>query len=175
MDAGVATGLGLGIAGIGSVAVLDRIVDVTAHNHHHVAYRLAGVPTRLLFGVGVALAGAGLLAGLHEDTREHRGTLIKMAAGAGAAYLGTMAFRLGWGLAVAPAQRGWKPGMAALPQWRLGDVAANAIDRTRMIGRDPNLAKWPHFDRISRMQGHGPLVDRLDDFVEVLRFPGIRY
>jgi hypothetical protein len=175
VDVGVATGIGLTAAGIGSVAVLDRLIDVTAHNHHHIAYKLGGVPTRALFFGAAALAGAGLVAGLHDGTREHRSTLLKMAAGAGIAYGATMAFRGAWGLTVAPAQRGWKPGMPVEVFFRPGDVAANAIDRTRMMGRDPNLAKWPLFDAVSRAQGHGPLVDRLDDFIPVLRFPGIKY
>ena len=175
MDIGVATGLGLGVAGIGSVTVLDRIIDVTAHDHRTLAYRAGGVPTRALAYGALALAGAGLLAGTNDRTEHLRSPLLKMAAGAGVAYGATMAWRLGWGLTVAPAQAGWRPGMAAHPHVRVDDIAANAIDRTRMMGRDPNLAKWPAFDLVSRMQGHGRLVDRADEFVPVLRYPGISY
>lgn len=175
MDVGVATGIGLTGAGVGSVAVLDRLIDVTAHDHTHWAYKAGGLPTRALFGAGVALAGVGLLAGLDEDTKRYRGTLLKVAAGAGVAYLATMAFRTSWGLTVAPAQVGWRAGMPAEPHFRLGDIAGNAIDRTRMMGRDPDLARWPLFSRISELQGHGSLVERADEFVPVLRFPGVKY
>ncbi|MCB0878134.1 MAG: hypothetical protein KDC46_04050 [Thermoleophilia bacterium] len=169
MDIGVATGIGLGVAGIGSCAVLDRIIDVTAHDHSTLAYRAGGVPTRALAFGALALAGAGLLARTSDSTRDYSTPLLKMAAGAGAAYAATMAVRLGWGLTVAPAQAGWKPGMRALPHMRLGDIAANAIDRTRMMGTDPDLAHWPIFDLVSRVQGHGHLVDRASEFVPVLR------
>lgn len=180
MDAGVATGVAVGGAGIGSVVVLDRIIDKTAHDHRTLAYKLAMKPSAKAFKyaaiAGAALAGVGLLAGLDDDTRKHRSTLLKMGAGVGVGLLATVAFRLNWGMYVAPAQRGWLPGMAARPHLRVGDLAANAVDRVHMMGRDPDLGNrtWKLFDKVSQLQGHGRLVDRVD-FAPVLRYPGREY
>lgn len=181
MDVGVATALGVGGAGIASVAILDRIIDVTAHNHNSLAYSLAMKPSAKAFKYlaigGAALAGVGLLAKLHPDTKEHSGTLMKIGAGIGVGLLATVAFRLNWGLYVAPAQKGWLPGMAAKPHFRFNDLAANAVDRVHMMGRDPVLTgrNWKVFNTISKLQGHGPLMERLDDFVPVLRYPNRTY
>ncbi len=181
MDVGVATALGVGGAGIGSVVVLDSIIDATAHNHNTLAYSLAMKPSAQAFRYlaigGAVLAGAGLLAKLHPDTKERSSTLLKVGAGIGVGLLATVAFRLSWGMYVAPAQRGWLPGMAAKPHLRLNDVAANAVDRVHMMGRDPVLTgrNWKLWNKVSQLQGHGPLVDRLDDFAPVLRYPNRVY
>lgn len=181
VDVGVATAVGVGGAGIGSVMVLDSIIDYTAHNHNTLAYSLAMKPsfkafTYLAIG-GAVLAGAGLLAKLHPDTKEHSGTLMKIGAGVGVGLLATIAFRLSWGMYVAPAQKGWLPGMAARPHLRLGDLAANAVDRVHMMGRDPDLTgrNWKLWNTVSQAQGHGRLMERLDDFAPVLRYPGRTY
>ncbi|MCW2923445.1 MAG: hypothetical protein JWM98_849 [Thermoleophilia bacterium] len=166
---GVGTAVGFGVAGIASCSVMDRIIDVTAHDHSTLAYRGAGWPTRIIAGAAVTLAAAGLLARTNEHTRDLSNPLLAAAAGAGAAYGATMLVRMGWGLTVAPAQRGWVPGQAAKVSWRVDDIAANAVDRTRMMGRDPDLAKWPMFSWISKAQGHGGLAERAADFVPVLR------
>lgn len=181
MDVGVATGVGVGAAGIGSVVVLDSIIDLTAHNHNSLAYSLAMKPSFTAFKYlaigGAALAGAGLLAKVHPDTKEHSGTLLKVGAGIGVGLLATIAFRLNWGMTVAPAQKGWLPGMAAKPHLRLNDLAANAVDRVHMMGRDPDLTgrNWKLWDKVSQVQGHGRLMDRLDDFAPVLRYPNRTY
>lgn len=180
VDVGVATGLGVGAAGIGSVVVLDSIIDATAHNHNSLAYSLAMKPSFTAFKYlalgGAVLAGAGLLAKLHPATKEHSGTLLKIGAGIGVGLLATVAFRLGWGMTVAPAQKGWIPGMAAKPHLRVGDLAANAADRVHMMGRDPDFAgrNWKLWDTVSKVQGHGSLLERTD-LAPVLRYPNRTY
>jgi hypothetical protein len=80
---------------------------------------------------------------------------------------------------VAPAHAGWQPGTRALPHFRFGDIAANAVDRVHMMGRDPNLAggNWKLFNTVSKLQGHGELVERAarNEFAPVLRFAGHNY
>ena len=180
MDVGVGTALAVGGAGIGSVVVLDSIIDLTAHNHNTLAYSLAMKPSFKAFQFlaigGAVLAGAGLLAKVHPATKEHSGTLLKIGAGIGVGLLATVAFRLSWGMYVAPAQKGWMPGMAAKPHLRLNDLAANAADRVHMMGRDPDFAgkNWKVWDKISKLQGHGPLLERTD-IAPVLRYPGRAY
>jgi hypothetical protein len=162
------------------VIVLDSIIDATAHNHNSLAYSLAMKPSFTAFKYlaigGAVLAGAGLLAKLHPATKEHSGTLLKIGAGIGVGLLATMAFRLSWGMAVAPAQKGWMPGMAAKPHFRLDDVAANAADRVHMMGRDPDFAgrNWKIWDKVSKIQGHGSLLERTD-LAPVLRYPNRAY
>lgn len=180
MDIGVATAVGVGGIGIGSVAVLDRIIDVTSHNHTTWAYKAAMKPSmiasQVMVGAALALAGVGLLARLGDTTGDTGTTMLKVSAGIGVGLLATVAFRLNWGLYVAPAQRGWQPGMKAVPHFRFNDLAANAVDRVHMMGRDPELAgrNWKLFDRISRFQGHGALLERTD-FAPVLRYEGVKY
>jgi hypothetical protein len=180
VDIGVATAIGVAVAGIGSSSVLDRVIDVTSHDHRSWAYRLAMKPqlraSEALLGAGVLLAGAGLLAGADDRTRKFRSPLLKVAAGIGVGYLAPIAVRGAWGMAVAPAQAGWKPGMQAIPGFRLDDLAGNAVSRVRMMGRDTDLTKsaWKPFDAISRWQGHGPLAERTD-FAPVLRYEGVHY
>ncbi len=180
VDVGVGTALAVGGAGIGSVVVLDSIIDATAHNHNSLAYSLAMKPSFTAFKYlaigGAVLAGAGLLAKLHPSTKEHSSTLLKVGAGIGVGLLATVAFRLGWGMTVAPAQKGWLPGMAAKPHLRVNDLAANAVDRVHMMGRDPALTgkNWRIWDKVSQLQGHGPLLERTD-LVPVLRYPNRTY
>ena len=175
MDIGVATALGVGGIGLASVATLDRIIDVTSHDHRSVAYKLAMKPSAKAFkyaaAAGIAIAGVGLLAGFNDKTRPYRDDLLKVAAGIGVGLAVPIAFRLGWGATVAPAHAGWQPGTKALPHFRFDDIAANAVDRVHMMGRDPDLGSstWKLFDKISTFQGHGHLVDRTD-FAPVLRF-----
>lgn len=181
VDVGVGTALAVGGAGIGSVVVLDSIIDFTAHNHNTLAYSLAMKPSFQAFKYlaigGAVLAGAGLLAKLHPDTKEHSSTLLKLGAGIGVGLLATVAFRLNWGVTVAPAHKGWLPGMPTKPHLRLNDLAANAVDRVHMMGRDPALTgrNWKLWDTVSKAQGHGPLMGRLDDFAPVLRYPNRVY
>jgi hypothetical protein len=161
--------------------VLDSIIDFTAHNHNSLAYSLAMKPSYKAFKYlaigGAVLAGAGLLAKLNPSTKEHSNTLLKIGAGIGVGLLATVAFRLSWGMYVAPAQQGWLPGMAAKPHLRLNDLAGNAVDRVHMMGRDPALTgkNWRIWDKVSKLQGHGPLMERLDDFAPVLRYPNRTY
>lgn len=180
MDIGVATALGVGGAGIATVATLDRIIDVTSHDHRTAAYRLAMKPSatafRYMAGAAIALAGVGLLANVDPKTKPYADDLLKVGAGIGVGLAATIAFRLNWGLYMAPAHAGWQPGTRALPHFRPGDLAANAVDRVHMMGRDPDLGSrtWKLFDTISQWQGHGRLVERTD-FAPVLRFEGVAY
>ena len=180
MDIGIATGIGVGLAAIGVNAVLDRAIDVTSHDHRTVAYRIAMKPSRYasyaIAGGALALAGIGLLAGTSDQTRHLREPLLKVAGGIGAGMGAAVAVRLGWGLTIAPAQSGWRPGMQAVPHLRLGDLAANSVDRVHMMGRRPDLTRgiWQPFDWISRAQGHGPLAERTD-LVPVLRYRSATY
>jgi hypothetical protein len=181
IDPGIAAGVAVGGAGLATVATLDRIIDVTSHDHRSTAYRLAMKPSMKAFkyigAAGLAIAGVGLLAGFNDGTRKYRDDLLKVAAGIGVGLAIPIVFRLGWGATVAPAHAGWQPGTRALPHFRFGDIAANAVDRVHMMGRDPNLAgrNWKLFNQVSKLQGHGPLLERLDEFAPVLRFEGVNY
>lgn len=183
MDIGVATAVGVGGVGLATVATLDRIIDVTSHDHRSLAYRLAMKPSAKAFkyaaAAGIAIAGVGLLAGVSDRTRPYRDDLLKVAAGIGVGLAVPIAFRLGWGLTVAPAHAGWQPGTKALPHFRFDDLAANAVDRVHMMGRDPDLGSstWKLFDKVSRIQGRGGLVERAarDEFAPVLRFADYAY
>ena len=180
MDIGVAAGIGVGVGAIGVNAVLDRVIDVTGHDHRTLAYRLAMKPSRtaskVLAGGALALAGVGLLMGASDQTKSLREPMLKVAAGIGVGLGAAVAVRLGWGMLVAPAQAGWKPGMRAVPHLQLDDIAKNSVDRVRMMGRQPDLSRgiWQPFDRISRAQGHGPLGERTD-LAPVLRFRDVQY
>jgi hypothetical protein len=172
--------LGVGGAGIATVATLDRIIDVTSHDHRTTAYSLAMKPSakafKYLAGGAAVLAGVGLLMHFNSKTKPYSDDLMKIGAGVGVGLAATIAFRLNWGLYVAPAHAGWQPGTRALPHFRFGDLAANAVDRVHMMGRDPNLAggSWKLFNTISKVQGHGELVERAarNECAPVLRFAG---
>jgi hypothetical protein len=183
VDTFAATALGVGGVGIATVATLDRIIDVTSHDHRTAAYKLAMKPSakafKYLAGGAAVLAGVGLLMHFNSKTKPYSDDLMKIGAGIGVGLAATIAFRLSWGLYVAPAQAGWRPGTKALPHVRLNDLAANAVDRVHMMGRDPDLGNrtWKLFDKVSRVQGHGGLVERAaaGEFAPVLRFQGVQY
>jgi hypothetical protein len=183
VDAGIATAIGTGLAGIAGVSVIDRIIDASSHAHATGTYRLAMKPSataaKVWAGASLALMGVGLLASANDRTKPYASTIAKVGAGVGVGLLATVAWRSAWGLAVAPAQAGWKPGVQATQRLRLGDLAANAVDRVHMMGREPELTgrNWKLFDTISKLQGHGPLTAReaAGEFAPVLRYQGVRY
>lgn len=149
----VTTGIVLGAAGIASATALDVAIDRSGHDHDAWAYRHGSLPTQVLGIGGAGLVAAGLGAKLHPATRAMGPTLLRLGAGAIAAWGATFAVRLGVGMLFDPAGRGM--------HWNPGDIAKNSIDRTHMMSR----TSWPHerwvFDQVSRVQGHGPLDERM--------------
>ena len=149
----VTSGIALAAAGIASATALDVAIDRSRHDHDSTAYRFGSLPTYVLGGGGAALIAAGLGAKLLPGTRAISPTLLKLGAGAIAAWGATFVTRLGVGMLFHPAGQGM--------HWNPGDVAANAIDRTHMMGRKSHAHEHWIFDQVSRLQGHGPLDERI--------------
>ena len=149
MNAGVA----LGIAGIASATALDVAIDRAGHDHDSWAYRHGSLPTFALGIGGAGAVAAGLGARYVPALRGASPTLLKLGAAAIGAWGATFVVRLGVGMLFDPAGRGM--------HWNPGDIAKNSIDRTHMMSRTSHAHERWIFDRVSRLQGHGPLDARM--------------
>ncbi|MCW2928578.1 MAG: hypothetical protein JWM86_2546 [Thermoleophilia bacterium] len=158
--------LAFGAVSIGASTAIDIAIDRNGHDHSAWVYTHANTVPKAVKAVGAGLVLAGLGAKLLPQTRPISNTIIKVGVGAIAA----------WGVT----NWGWRLGMAAVLDarngglhWNPGDVAKNSLDRTHMMGREPQRAEKTFEDLMSRLQGHGPLDDRIarGDFIPMWK-PG---
>jgi hypothetical protein len=156
--------LACGAIAIGTSTAIDVVIDRNGHDHDSWAYRHANTMPRAFKNAGAGLVVAGLGAALLPATRQAAAPLLRVGAGAIAAWAVT-----NWC---------WRLGMASLLDARQGglhfnpgDIAKNSLDRTHMMGREPGTAEAWFEDRVSRLQGHGSLDERRarGDFLPVWR------
>lgn len=156
------------IAAVGTTATmaLDLAIDSSGHDHSTFAYRAGEWPTRTL---SYAAIGLGAVAGA---------ALLLPATRAAAKPIGALALATGLGLAATWGVRNLY-GMARSPsslEFDLGDVAKNSVDRCFMMDRDLKPFEHPVVDLVSRLQGHGPIDERIANGEFVERWtPGGRY
>lgn len=145
-------------AGIASSMVLDRMIDLSAHDHSTFAYRHASKTTWVLAGGAAALGVAGLVARQNTAWRDASDTMLAASAGLAGAWAATLGVRLAYAMTVEPRTLEFLP----------SDLAGNSISRLRMMGRDYPLDNMPAFDVVSRLQGHPNMVDRASELAPVI-------
>lgn len=145
-------------AGIATTLVIDRAIDTTGHAHDTTPYRVGTWPTGGLtyatLGLGALAAGAWLL----PATRGAAKPLATAALATGIGLAATWGVRNLYGMTVSPSSLNVEA----------GDIAKNSVDRTFMMDRDLKWFERPVVDLVSRVQGHGPIDERIadGDFVE---------
>jgi hypothetical protein len=152
--------LAFGAVTIGASTAIDVAIDRNGHDHDAWVYTHANTIPRAAKWTGAGLVAAGLGAKLLPQTRGVSNTLLQAGAGAIGAWAVT---NWGWRLVMAMQFDARDRGL----HWNPGDLAKNSLDRTHMMGREPGKYERMFEDAISRIQGHGPLDERIarGDFI----------
>lgn len=164
MVGGIAGGAFLGVSAVtmSTSAAIDVAIDRTGHDHGTWVYRHANTVPKAAKWIGAGLVVAGLGAKLLPATQGASKPLMQAGAGTIGAWFAT-----NWGsrLLMAAQFDARNGGM----HWTVSDIAKNSLDRTHMMGRSPGRMERAFEDTISRLQGHGPLDERIarGDFVPV--------